>query len=291
MEKVIVGFDGREEASDALALAKVLARTDGAELHVAVVLQRNPIPIEEEAYERALKEHFDELFARAKRELNDAECVTDRLEDPSPAGALNNLAEREGAQVIVLGSTHRGALGRVYPGSVGERLLNGAPCAVAVAPRGYARSEQDGFEIIGVAYDGSEESKLALQTGERLARKLDGAVRLVVAVPPPPPSVSRMMGAMGADPGFTRLLREQGEKALGEGLSSVGDIEVQSELKLGDPAQVLADESGDLDLLVIGSRGYGPLRRTLVGSVSAEVMRKAPCPVMVIPRAGGLGVD
>ena len=72
MEKVIVGFDGREEASDALALAKVLARTDGAELHVAVVLQRNPIPIEEEAYERALKEHFDELFARAKRELNDA---------------------------------------------------------------------------------------------------------------------------------------------------------------------------------------------------------------------------
>ena len=214
------------------------------------------------------------------------EVHSQKLED-----ALNDLAEREGAQVIVLGSTHRGALGRVYPGSVGERLLNGAPCAVAVAPRGYARSEQDGFEIIGVAYDGSEESKLALQTGERLARKLDGAVRLVVAVPPPPPSVSRMMGAMGADPGFTRLLREPGEKALEEGLSSVGDIEVQSELKLGDPAQVLADESGDLDLLVIGSRGYGPLRRTLVGSVSAEVMRKSPCPVMVIPRAGGLGVD
>ena len=39
-----------------------------------------------------------------------------------------------------------------------------------------------------------------------------------------------------------------------------------------------------MDLLVVGSRGYGPLRRVLLGSVSSELMHSAPCPVMVVPR-------
>lgn len=73
--------------------------------------------------------------------------------------------------------------------------------------------------------------------------------------------------------------------ALEEGASAVGDTKVESELKFGEPALVLAQEGGELDLLVLGSRSYGPVRRALVGGVSAEVMRSAPCPVMVIPRS------
>ena len=69
----------------------------------------------------------------------------------------------------MVGSSHRGKLGRVLPGSVGESLLRGAPCAVAVAPRGYAGAEHPAIGLIGVAYDGSEEAKLALGEAERLA--------------------------------------------------------------------------------------------------------------------------
>jgi nucleotide-binding universal stress UspA family protein len=47
---------------------------------------------------------------------------------------------------------------------------------------------------------------------------------------------------------------------------------------------VLADQAADADLLVTGSRGYGPLRRVLIGSVSTPLMHSAPCPVMVVPR-------
>jgi nucleotide-binding universal stress UspA family protein len=54
---------------------------------------------------------------------------------------------------------------------------------------------------------------------------------------------------------------------------------------VGDPADELATQASDLDLLVIGSRGYGPLRSVLLGGVSAKVMRSAPCPVFVVPRA------
>ena len=284
-EKVIVGFDGREESTDALALARMLAGIEGAELRVAVVLPHNPLPIEEEVYEQALTRHFDELFAQARERLNGAECVTERLESPSPAEALNGLAEREGARMIVLGSTHRGMLGRVYPGSVGERLLTGAPCAVAVAPRGYAGQERDGGGIVGVGYDGSDESKLALETAAEIARRLDGTVRLVVAAPPVSASVRRMMGMAGGDPLFAELLREETERTLKQGVSSVSGVNVDSRLKLGDPAQALAEEGIDLDLLVVGSRGYGPVRRVLLGGVAAELMRNAPCPVMVIPRS------
>lgn len=67
-------------------------------------------------------------------------------------------------------------------------------------------------------------------------------------------------------------------------------------MAVGDPARVLEAAAREgLDLLVLGSRGFGPLRRVLLGSVSSELVREAPWPVMVVPRsvefdptAGGL---
>jgi len=52
----------------------------------------------------------------------------------------------------------------------------------------------------------------------------------------------------------------------------------------GDPLTLLRDASADLDLMVLGSRGYGPVRTLLLGSVSRAVVRDAACPVVVVPR-------
>jgi nucleotide-binding universal stress UspA family protein len=56
----------------------------------------------------------------------------------------------------------------------------------------------------------------------------------------------------------------------------------------GDPAEALNEAASDLDLLVLGSRGYGPVKGTLVGSVSSRVMAATPCPVVVVPRGAGV---
>ena len=81
------------------------------------------------------------------------------------------------------------------------------------------------------------------------------------------------------------LLRNHFRKVLDEAKLKLGETDdVEAVLEEGDPAAVLAKHGVELDLLVIGSRGYGPLRRTLLGGVSAEVMRTAPCPVVVVPR-------
>ena len=57
----------------------------------------------------------------------------------------------------------------------------------------------------------------------------------------------------------------------------------------GPAAEALAEEAKDLDLLILGSRGYGPVKGALLGSVSAKLMGSAPCAVLVLPR--GSGVD
>ena len=87
---------------------------------------------------------------------------------------------------------------------------------------------------------------------------------------------------------LTRELRAARELALNRAAASVShDLHAEATLLVGDPVLVLEHEAADrgLDLLVLGARGYGPLRRVLLGSVSTEVMCHSPCPVMVVPRS------
>lgn len=285
MNKIVVGFDGREEARDALALGRDLAAVEGTELEVAVALSHVALANPPEPYEPALAKRFDELFAEVELELGGSGFVRKELRYVSPARGLDELAEREEVDLIVIGSTHRGALGRVYPGSVGERLLNGAPCPVVVAPRGYAGREHAGLGIIGVGYDGTPEAELALRAAEDVARRLGGSLRLIAAIRSGEPRPARIAHT---DRGNAAVLRERFEEVVAAGVASLGEaLDVESMIVEGDPAAVLADQGVELDLLVLGSRGYGPVRRTLLGGVSAEVMRTAPCPVLVVPRAAG----
>ena len=58
---------------------------------------------------------------------------------------------------------------------------------------------------------------------------------------------------------------------------------VESEILEGDPVQRLTESSAGAAALVLGSRGYGPMRTVLLGSVSAGVVRTAVSPVVVVP--------
>lgn len=80
---------------------------------------------------------------------------------------LHDCATQLQAGLVVVGSSHRGRYGRVFAGSEGSRVLHGAPCSVAVAPRGYVGEPQP--RRIAVAYDGSPESEDALVAGIGLA--------------------------------------------------------------------------------------------------------------------------
>lgn len=276
--RILVGFDGSDGGRDALELARTLAAVEGREIVVVTVLPSGPLPtgyalLDEEAADA------ERLLANARAALAPAAAQTRVYGGGSPAAVITGLAEREGAGSVVVGSPHRGAVGRVLIGSVAEGLLHGAPCEVAAAPRGYAADRHAGFGTVAVAFDGTPESRAALRRAEALARAANARLWILTVAAPPLPVVPGTIGyAPPQPPDPERLLREAAAAV-------DRDLGVETRCLAGEPATAIAAAcEGKVDLLLAGSRGYGPLARVLLGSVSRRLARKAPCPVLVVPR-------
>jgi nucleotide-binding universal stress UspA family protein len=281
--RLLVAHDGRDGGRDALELARVLAGSaPEASALVVTVLYGAPLPMEYALLPEDALGGAEPILAEARDVLSDLEVETRAYGSGSPAGILTKLAEEEEFDAIVVGSPHRGAIGRVVLGSVALSLLNGAPIDVAVAPAGYAQAIHERIGEIAVGYNGSPESKLALQRAEALARRPNAEIKLVTVVAPPVATPVMVPGVSApASP-------PEPDKVINEGVHSVDTSLAATPIRRdGDPAVQLLEvcEEG-VDLLVIGSRGYGPLARVLLGSVSREVIRKAPCPVVMVRRSG-----
>jgi len=267
--KILVGWDDTAGGRDALALARVLRAPDGAviaaRVHPAGLDAAPDVP-----------EHADEEWLEHRV-----------VAGFSPAHGLHVLSEEIEADLVIVGSSTRGRTGQIRAGRTGERLLNGSPCAVAVAPVGFA---VDGGtpRVIGVAYDGSDESEAALRDATALALELDAALRIITAVPPLPHFWSGEAFAAGIASGDE--IRKQRHEAFRKQLAEVaesapGAVRAQPVLGAGRPGDVIAEESErGVHLLFLGSRSYGPIRRVMVGSTAIELMRRSPCPMIVIPR-------
>jgi nucleotide-binding universal stress UspA family protein len=222
------------------------------------------------------------------RETLDADTPVEIRKVPNPTAAhgLHALAEREEAGLIVVGSSHTGRAGRVLPGSTGERLLHGAPCPVAVAPKGYADRRGHESRVIGCGYDGSLSSQRALTAAHRIAAATGARLRVIRAFQPlvhdiPPGSV-----AIGGRSAYNDSLQKSASEELEAAVARIGG-DAETFFAVGDPAQILADESEQLELLFVGSRGYGPLHAVVVGGVAGRLVREAACPVIVLPRKAG----
>jgi nucleotide-binding universal stress UspA family protein len=202
----------------------------------------------------------------------------------SPASALHELAEREEAGMLVIGSSQRSRLGRVLPGAVTDRLLHGAPCPVAVAPRGFSFADAAaGPRLIGAAFIDTPAGHAALARACTLASRARGLVRVLTVSEPSNAVVTGMLDPLALEQ--VQTSRKQAvEAVLARGLDAVRvGRSAGGEILSGQPAEALAAASQDLDLLVCGSRGHGPVRSTLLGSTSHSLVRKAACPVLIVP--------
>ena len=281
MSEILVGVDGTEGAEDALAFARRLATLTGARLRLANAFPYTDFP------SRASNEAFrQELESDAKTILDRAggdDSPKHAIADVSPPHALHELAEETGASLIVVGSTRRGPVGCVFPGSTGERLLHGSPCPVAIVPKGYRSSDPD-LKVIGVGYDGSEESEVALVTASELARRVGAALRIIRVFDTGQIGTPALMSGPGyysVPREVERKEREQFERRAGE---QPQEVEVDPMFYAGIPHKELAEQSKAVDLMIMGSRGYGPRRAVLLGGVSHALVRKAACPVIILPR-------
>jgi nucleotide-binding universal stress UspA family protein len=279
---VVVGYDGRREGRDALALAAELARPLGEPLIVVSVYPSPEPGLDTRAEE--LRDMCERTAAEGVGELpEDVNSVPIAVPGRSAAEGIYRLLEAERPDMVVIGSSHRGPIGQVLAGRVASRLLTASPCPVAVAPRGLAMQDEPVLREIGVGFDDTPESWNAVQRAAAIGVAVGGRLRIIhalqpVTAPPMAPEESERL---------TRELRVRRERSLARAAASVSrDLHAETTIVVGDPVRVLEREAAeDLDLLVLGSRGYGPVRRVLLGGVSDSVVRRSPCPVIVVPRS------
>jgi nucleotide-binding universal stress UspA family protein len=208
--------------------------------------------------------------------------------DSVPEGLLM-LAEREAAEMIVLGSSHRGPVGRVFAGSNVRGVLHGAPCAVAVAPHRWEPLPPEAPVSIGVALDDGPEARAALTLAARFAAATHAPLQVLSVVDQPSPA-HPMFGATGTSyEHWVAGARRAAARHVDEALDAVApDAGAEVSVLDGDPVEQLALASHRLDLLVLGSRRYGPLRTTLLGGVTSPLIEKAGCPLVIVPRGVAL---
>ncbi|HSI80996.1 MAG TPA: universal stress protein [Solirubrobacterales bacterium] len=274
--RILVGYDGGPAARDALALAVALAEATDARLVLGVVLPQVSALSSAAARQEAAGGGSAAAFATASSQLEaiDTRIVPERraIAAEPAADGLRDLARSEDADLIVLGASHRGPLGRIVVGSTADRLLAGADRSVAVAPRGYADREAPVIRLVGLAYDGSVEARAAATVARGIALRACAPLR-AFGVCAPPSSVA------GDDDRETALERELHE-LVGSLPAEVGG---QVIALAGDPVDaLLAQGRHAADIVVFGSHGAGKLMRLLGASVSSEVIRGAPWPVLVV---------
>ena len=275
-EQIIVGVDGRPEGRAAAALARAVSPDAQIALVTAMHLERNP-PRRLPSWERMVRDEATALLERERAAAGiDAELIA--VPDLSPARALQDVAVERGADLIVVGSAHHTRIGRVLLGDVGRGVMRHAPCPVAVAPREYDRRR---IAMIGVGYDGSAESRDALAAAHRLAADLGARVCVIVAGFVPRYATPYVYPHEWEI--YKRDVESSCRVRLQRVLADLGD-EAEGEVAFGLPAEELARASASLDLLVVGSRRWGPVRRVLLGSTSDRLVHEASCPVLVTPR-------
>jgi nucleotide-binding universal stress UspA family protein len=168
--KIMISYDGTNNEDDAIALGRVFAQAGAQPVLAYVRHTQEPEPDREKLVQEqaeALLEKGAELFGRGQI---DREVVEDRS---TPEG-LRALAQRIDADAVVFCSDSHTAPGRVSIGNSAQRLLEGGPLAVAIAPAGLAKVANESIERIAAVGDGADASASA--TAQALAGSLGATV-------------------------------------------------------------------------------------------------------------------
>ena len=271
---VIVAVDGGLGGHDAVALASRLVESGGtitlAHVHPGESVPRRASNLEFDAVER----QDSQAILEQERAYAKVDAALASIAAPTVGEGLHRLAEHRGADLLVIGSHHNGHSGRVLIHDDTRAALNGASCPVAVAPWTYAKSA-DGIGVIGVGYDGLPDGEAALAMARELASSRNAAIRALTVLPIPDPYRHPQPTTVGESPDADLQAAQARLDAL-EG--------VEGRAVYGVPSEELAAFGDEVDLLLIGSRGFGPIKRLIFGSTSQRVASAARCPLLVLAR-------
>jgi nucleotide-binding universal stress UspA family protein len=272
---LVVGIDGLVGGRNAAALAKDLApRLTRLTLVHVRSLDAVPSRGSSGPYDVAEHERSIELLQHERSSnVPDSEMIS--VAATSVGAGLHDVAEDRGADLIVVGGCHRSPVGRAVTGDDTRSVLHRAPCTVAVAPAGYAYQSRR-IETIAVAYDGSDQSEVALAHSALLAADLGAKLVTRNVVQP------RVYG--GGAWTAAAMFVEDPEVEIAAVRKRLGPINgADIDVAIGLAREELTALSEDVDVLVCGSRHEGAVKRVLLGSTSEYLARHSACPLLVTP--------
>jgi nucleotide-binding universal stress UspA family protein len=308
--KVLIGYDGSpyaDAAIDDLVRAGLPADTHALVLSVADVWPQMPAMYREAAVGAPLEFSGDvvlagkelvqhaateaaELAERARQRLAtafpgwtvEAESVSD-----SPGSALVERAEAFKADLIVIGSHGRGAIGRLIFGSISQKVVRYAHCSVRIGR--HIENRPPGPLRVMVGMDTSEGAAGAISAVAQRAWPAETIVHLVTVADLPLITAIPVIDAPPGEPGTPGVATDPHDflrdalKASAEELRRTG-LGVTTVLREGDPKRALLDEAETwhADCVVLGAKGMTRFERFLLGSVSAAVCARAHCSVEIV---------
>ncbi len=296
--KIAIAYDGSscaDLALDDLIRAGLPQKVEALVISVAEMRMPPPLPSAYEIFEsaNAIRSKIGLETATTSRVVEDAYSlafqasklvqtrfphweVCGEAYSGSPAAEIIERAREWGADLIVLGSQGRFALGRLILGSVSQRVATNAHCSVRVARK--AREDKDGGVRIVLGVDGSDHSGAAVRAVAGREWPEGSEVRLVTSIDP-----WDAYAVESADkPAGVRSIHQSAEAFLCEAGLEVSSVVEKEEAK---HLLVRVAEEWKADSIFVGARGLGRLGRLLLGSVSTAVVANAHCTVEVIRTA------
>jgi nucleotide-binding universal stress UspA family protein len=284
--RVLVATDGSADATHAVECLGQFPLPPDAAIDVVSAI---PWPESTTTAGRELWRHAQAVVEDARRRLGARwPRVSASVDDGDPRSVIVEAAAAQGAALVVVGARSLGAVASALLGSVSLGVARHAPCPVLVC-----KGAGGGLRRVTIGLDGSDSGRAALDFFATLPLPGDLEVRLVGVVEPlryPPVDI--------VTPQLVELMKEyederrrELEAVLAGAATELGGRvrSVSTTTPSGPAAPSILDEAAKQpsDLVVVGARGLGPVKRLLLGSVSESVLRHAPCSVLIVrPRAG-----
>jgi nucleotide-binding universal stress UspA family protein len=289
MMRAVVASDGSQSSRAALDLALAFPWPAGTRARGVVSLGKAGWAGTEyrAAMIRALHASAEELHRELQRRWPRAEVF--ELHD-SPAEAILNEARRFRADAIVLGWRGHGTFARLLAGSVSRAVAERAKASVIVV-RGGTRLPAREPRRFAVGFDGSANSRKAIRFLARLPAPRGNAVALVQVVedvlspPLPRADIDMRVRVRRAFERRSAELRRRAQRRLRAAAAMLErrGWHVTAHLLSGDPLHELLAEArrSRAEVLAVGARGAGAMKRALLGSVASGALNQSPIPVLI----------
>jgi nucleotide-binding universal stress UspA family protein len=242
------------------------------------------VPLHEAKLRREAREGLQQLTRDCGLEDRLVEQTEVRM--GSAASTICEVAREEQVDLITMPAHRHSAVGRLFIGSVTQRVVRCAPCPVLVVRdrtlKSQAERKQFDVKRILVPTDFSDASKKAFPYATALARKFGAAITLVHVVPTHLALSLSQLGVMLEEKRLIERARQELPRFREAELDP--HLQISTLVLAGGPTYGICQtaESEAADLIVMATHGHTALQRFVIGSVAEHVLREAPCPVLVV---------